>query len=146
MVLFGMLRRRRNCGDGSNEVAETFRCLANPGCASHTQKSFVSIRRTLDLDSMECVCLMPAMQHHTATVLQVRLHLMFSFGQVCPKCNITLLQCRRSDCIDDDATAKVILEDLAFLADREKNCSTKSAEWDARCKVISLLSLTLSRC
>jgi len=36
---------------------------------------------------------------------------------------------------DLDDTAQAMLEDKKFLADLEKSCSTKQAEWDARCKV-----------
>jgi len=35
---------------------------------------------------------------------------------------------------DLDDTEKAMLEDKQFLADLEKGCSTKQAEWDARCK------------
>jgi len=36
---------------------------------------------------------------------------------------------------DLDDTKKALLEDKKFLADLEKGCSTKQAEWDERCKV-----------
>jgi len=36
---------------------------------------------------------------------------------------------------DLDDTAKAMLEDKKFLADLEKGCSTKQAEWDERCKI-----------
>merc|ERR1719506_2142634 len=36
---------------------------------------------------------------------------------------------------DLDDTAKAMLEDKKFLAELEKSCSTKQAEWDARCKI-----------
>merc|ERR1719316_1227096 len=36
---------------------------------------------------------------------------------------------------DLDDTAKAMLEDKKFLAELEKSCSTKQAEWDARCKL-----------
>merc|ERR1719163_1781019 len=36
---------------------------------------------------------------------------------------------------DLDDTAKAMLEDKKFLAELEKSCATKQAEWDARCKL-----------
>jgi len=36
---------------------------------------------------------------------------------------------------DLDDTSKSMLEDKKFLAELEKGCATKQAEWDARCKV-----------
>merc|ERR1719453_1587401 len=36
---------------------------------------------------------------------------------------------------DLDDTAKAMLEDKKFLAELEKSCATKQAEWDARCKI-----------
>merc|ERR1740122_666822 len=36
---------------------------------------------------------------------------------------------------DLDDTKKALLEDKKFLAELEKGCSTKQAEWDERCKV-----------
>merc|ERR1719506_1934222 len=36
---------------------------------------------------------------------------------------------------DLDDTGKALLEDKKFLAELEKSCSTKQAEWDARCKL-----------
>ena len=35
---------------------------------------------------------------------------------------------------DLDDTSKALAEDKVFLADLEKNCKTKQAEWDERCK------------
>merc|ERR1719506_3435323 len=36
---------------------------------------------------------------------------------------------------DLDDTGKALIEDKKFLAELEKSCSTKEAEWDARCKL-----------
>merc|ERR1719440_2541128 len=36
---------------------------------------------------------------------------------------------------DLDDTQKSMIEDKKFLAELEKSCSTKQAEWDARCKL-----------
>merc|ERR1719238_1991831 len=36
---------------------------------------------------------------------------------------------------DLDDTGKAVLEDKKFLAELEKSCATKEAEWDARCKL-----------
>ena len=50
---------------------------------------------------------------------------------------------------DLDDTAKAMLEDKKILADLEKSCSTKQAEWDARCKIHTeefWHSLTPSKC
>jgi predicted RNase H-like nuclease (RuvC/YqgF family) len=38
---------------------------------------------------------------------------------------------------DLDDTTKSLIEDEAFLKDLEKNCATKEAEWEVRCKVRS---------
>merc|ERR1719224_313125 len=36
---------------------------------------------------------------------------------------------------DLDDTGKALIEDKKFLAELEKSCTTKQAEWDARCKI-----------
>merc|ERR1719224_164359 len=36
---------------------------------------------------------------------------------------------------DLDDTGKALIEDKKFLAELEKSCATKQAEWDARCKI-----------
>merc|ERR1719207_143245 len=45
---------------------------------------------------------------------------------------------------DLDDTAKAMLEDKKFLAELEKSCATKAAEWDARCKLRTEELLALS--
>merc|ERR1719506_2048086 len=45
---------------------------------------------------------------------------------------------------DLDDTGKALIEDKKFLAELEKSCSTKEAEWDARCKLRSEELLALA--
>jgi len=45
---------------------------------------------------------------------------------------------------DLDDTAKTLLEDKKFLAELQKSCSTKEAEWEARCKLRSEELLALA--
>merc|ERR1712045_843569 len=45
---------------------------------------------------------------------------------------------------DMDDTAKALSEDKKFLAELEKGCATKEAEWDERCKIRADELLALS--
>merc|ERR1719238_1096275 len=45
---------------------------------------------------------------------------------------------------DLDDAGKAMLEDKKFLAELEKSCATKEAEWDARCKLRSEELLALA--